>query len=441
MRFAVVVLLIGSCLGIRATLSPGVAAALRLTQATSKPANAAASEAAWLLRVKRWCEAVATHEPGQADAAAVAIAPWSEAELQSVVRDVLALREALNKADTSHASSPRTVEHADWAGSIEEAERLLAIRRDQAQRDHLNSLLKRGALLHTDIELLLPADASVARSGSQPRFIVAVDGRTQDGALPVHIQVARMLLDGVSPNPSADPAVRLWYLATAAHQLQSWQLAQAGPQLERARRLFPASPDVLFDSACLQEMLASARVQSTVRSAPRNLAFPSVASPEKHLDHAHSLLRDAARRDPGRALIREHLGRVTGLLGRHQEAVRILRDVTPKENEPLLMFFRDMFLGDEEQALGHRAAARECYERAAAAYPSAQSPRLALAQLARRYGDGAEGLASLRAMFRLNADDPAPYDPWFDYYTAPFFDAPALFRQWWRVAGQAGERQ
>src|SRR6185295_6755977 len=80
------------------------------------------------------------------------------------------------------------------------------------------------------------------------------------------------------------------------------------------------------------------------------------------------------------------------------------------------------FLAAEQQALSRLDVARASLESAADLYPQAQSPRLALSQLARRQGDRA---AALLAIQRLLALGPAPYgrgDPWWQYHDGPLGD-------------------
>ena len=52
----------------------------------------------------------------------------------------------------------------------------------------------------------------------------------------------------------------------------------------------------------------------------------------------------------------------------------------------LLLYYGNMFLGAEADALGLTDEARQAYERAGELYPLAQSPRLALSALAARSG-------------------------------------------------------
>ena len=56
------------------------------------------------------------------------------------------------------------------------------------------------------------------------------------------------------------------------------------------------------------------------------------------------------------------------------------------------------------------------FERAAALYPRAQSPLLALSQLSRRAGDRPAAQRELRILAELPEDERQREDPWWNYY-------------------------
>ena len=77
--------------------------------------------------------------------------------------------------------------------------------------------------------------------------------------------------------------------------------------------------------------------------------------------------------------------------------------------------------------LGNRDAARVAYEEAARLFPMAQSPLLALSQLARRYGDRGGALRAIERLFALPAEDRTEKDdPRWWYYVAQARDADDL---------------
>jgi tetratricopeptide (TPR) repeat protein len=106
---------------------------------------------------------------------------------------------------------------------------------------------------------------------------------------------------------------------------------------------------------------------------------------------------------------------VLGLRGRHAEAVAELERAVPALSDDRLRYYAHLFLGEELAALGRRDAARASYERAAAAFPFAQSPRLAMSLLARRYGDRRGARQAIQDVLRLPADEFSRPDPWWQY--------------------------
>ena len=68
-------------------------------------------------------------------------------------------------------------------------------------------------------------------------------------------------------------------------------------------------------------------------------------------------------------------------LGRHKEALAELRQVTDWKS-PLLEYYARLFIGRSAAALGDDAAARAAFDAASRISPAAQSPLLALSQLA-----------------------------------------------------------
>jgi tetratricopeptide (TPR) repeat protein len=120
-------------------------------------------------------------------------------------------------------------------------------------------------------------------------------------------------------------------------------------------------------------------------------------------------------------------GRVLGALGKHAEAVVELRRAVADLTDPQLRYCAELFLGAEEEALGNRAAASVAYEEAAGIAPMAQSPLLALSQLARRYADRSGALRAIARLFSLPGEGRTNQDdPWWRYYVLQGRDADDL---------------
>jgi tetratricopeptide (TPR) repeat protein len=129
------------------------------------------------------------------------------------------------------------------------------------------------------------------------------------------------------------------------------------------------------------------------------------------------------------------LGRVLGLLGRHNEAAATLRRALEQTDELPLVYWGSLFLGAEEEALGRDADARTAYERARTLRPGAQAPSLALSQLARRKGDRSQAIAEIRAVLTLPADAVSRHDLLWDYHSARTSEADILFADLRRQIG------
>jgi tetratricopeptide (TPR) repeat protein len=142
----------------------------------------------------------------------------------------------------------------------------------------------------------------------------------------------------------------------------------------------------------------------------------NIGSARDELRQAEGFLRRAVEGRP--EAVEAHLrhGRVLGELGRHAEAALELQQADKGASSSQLAYYADLFLGAEQEALGSRDAARTSYENAAAMYPRAQSPLIALSQLARRSGDRAGALKAMSQLFALPRDRDADDDPWWAYY-------------------------
>ncbi len=241
-----------------------------------------------------------------------------------------------------------------------------------------------------------------------------LDGRrvgTQAGT--VHWRFGRQLLDLVRPND----AVLLWYRATSAF-LQSWdEYSELKPHLKRAREVFPDDPVLLLYEGTLHEAYSEARFQNVFeRSRGENPMYRrGIRDASGEQREAADRFEQALRIDPGLVEARIRLARITGAWGRHEEAAADLRLCVGQPLAPLLEYEARLLLGREDEALGRRDEARDAFARASALYPGAQSPRLALSQMARDDGDRAGAIAGLDFLGGRAAKHPMPFveDPWW----------------------------
>jgi tetratricopeptide (TPR) repeat protein len=136
---------------------------------------------------------------------------------------------------------------------------------------------------------------------------------------------------------------------------------------------------------------------------------PSATAPAE-LRRAEDLFRRALERDAGLVEARLRLAHVLGDRGRHEEAREQLLQATRNPLPRLLDYYGSLLLGREEQALGNAGAARRAFERAAALFPSAQSPRIALSHVALMRGDRQSAVGALAPVG--GATPTVDEDPW-----------------------------
>lgn len=392
-----------------------------------RPQSVASSERAD--RLQRWVLSVEQHEPGSLDDLLPPIGTWSRLDLVEMLDDLRRFRTFLRRASGGNPLRPQTLRFEGHDLTKQALQQLLGLSDQEAASGDLNRVLKRGALLHTDIALNPIALGITPAADPQGRMII----RTSDGRAGgvefgmIHWELARLLLDAVVPEPGKDEMVRSWYRATAASLHLRRTLAEAGPQLARALVLFPDDGRILFYSGALQETFAAASVQSVVQSTVfRPGLVPAIGSARTHLTQAESFFRQALKIDPGSGEIRVHLANVVGRLGRHQEAAAELRAAIPSITDRPIEYYAQMFLGREEETLGRNGAARDRFERAARLYPRAQSPQLALAQLAWKDADASSAFGIIERLFRIPPRERDREDPWWEYDDAHVRDADKL---------------
>jgi tetratricopeptide (TPR) repeat protein len=415
-------------------------------------------------RLERWVKAAARHQPGTADEEARELGSWPRRDLQTLWIDVDVLITLMRHTGLLRFSmrSPGQRTAQDIHHTPTQLRRLRALacaavgivadRHCYESKDAIdhdadllrlsalalaarsggdgdNYILRRGALLHADVAMLVAPNAIEPASTPPPpgpqRFKMQIsDGRQTDfGEVAVHWEIARAVLDSVqpagggAPAPGRDAMVRQWYRATAAWMQQAEDHDTV--HLDHARELFPTDPDILFLSGAQHETYGAARIQSAVQTAalPFGVSF-AVESERGELRQAEGYFRRALEIAPDHVEARLRLGRVLGLVGRHDDAARELRQAVASVGEDVLRYYGELFLGAEEEFQGRYDAAFDVYQRAAALYPAAQSPWLALSSLSRRRGDRAAALRALQHLFDLALTGLEPDDPWWTYHVA-----------------------
>jgi VWFA-related protein len=399
------------------------------------PPGAAARSASRIDRLEAWLAAAEGHTPGTPDGAASLVRAWGPAKLMELATDVAVATALIG--DPNHPvlwlvdpARPGRPQRAPY--TLDDERRLRTLARDAADRCRqdallkhdanprrnaqrcVNRLLKRGAVLHTDAAILF--GDGTARPGAGPdaqRWRVRfTDGRplgTEGTA--GQLELVQALLDNVAPNPAADPTVRLWYIATSAYGQYHERHTR---HEDRAVQIFPEDADVQFLAGSLHETFASPRIQTLARSVrlPAGAAH-GIGSEQAELRQAEERFRRALERQPAFTEARIRLGRVLHLRGRHEQAARELQQAVTAlssgrsmaADDGLLGYYAEMFLGAAAESLGRHELARSSYTRAAALYPGAPSPRLALSRLALSGSDRAAALAALREALQPGHED------------------------------------
>jgi len=413
-----------------------------------------------IVRLEAWLHAVYEHEAGAPDHAVTSIARWSGSDLEKLFLDSDVLAQLMRNSKlgrfTVKAAPPQPALEIRYTRAQLDRMRLLAtalecgtagtnaaclsVTRLAAEDDGLkrlltavqaeppadgdNGVLKRAAMLHTDIVIMVPASARGVDDRPLSASTVRIEFNDgQQRALtvgPVHWAIARALLDHVKPvgaekpAPERDMMVRRWYHATSAW-LQA-NMEYEPDHLDRGRRIFPDDALLQFYSGTFHEAMAAPEVQTMVRG----VALPTgvtvaVKSERAELRAAEGFFRRSVELDPQHVEARLRFGHV--LLGqeRYADAATELRKVVDQSGEPLIQFYASMFLGAAEEGLGRTADAVQSYERAATLYPTSQSPRVALSALARRTGNRQGAWTAMQQVFALPPTEPDRDDPWWSY--------------------------
>jgi len=301
-----------------------------------------------------------------------------------------------------------------------------------------NAILRRAALLHTDIALLLPKEASVfteipvpGRPGRRPTTEVdsiffASDGQfegTVDET--AHWWFASEILREIRPDPGADSFVVRWHRAVIAHFEAMGSFGRAGFVIPRALVVLPDDPVIRMYAGAVHDATASDQMQAVRRGAHVNIRDTNAELKAAELEFRRSV--DAG--GPPEAQIR--LGRVLGALARHQEAADVLRAAQRRveTSDVRLTYFASLFLGTEEMALGHDQAARQQFSRAHATVPTAQSAMIALADACFKGAQPACAADALRDLQALKSTPNQHNDPWVRYYVSLVADADEQLEQ------------
>ena len=371
-----------------------------------------------LRKIEEWREAAVQHNPGKPDSAAVKIGAWDEEDLELVIKFVTKL------ASQSVRNARRNLARAS-------IRRILQLTEQEVKGGNLNRVLKQGALLHTDIAMLGLETKGNPKAG-EPMALFD-DGHVAVLSKSRSWEFARRLIDSVSPSPSEDPMVRQWYIATTAYLLNRRLLVYANPNLENALEILPSDDRILFYAGALHETRASPFNQNILLPPILQVTY---GSKESELKQARKYFRKSIEVNPDSAETHLRLGRVLGLLGNHQQAVAELQLAAASVKDPQLLYYTSLYLGCELASLSRHNDARQQYERAATLYPTAQSPLLALSQLANKDGDVEGALVAIQRVFSLARPNSMEDDPWWIYDLSHVRNADSLVTEMLEMFGR-----
>jgi tetratricopeptide (TPR) repeat protein len=340
-----------------------------------------------------WLKAAADHVPGQADAPAETVARWSKHQLLDVLKH------------------PRMV---------------------------TSGAFRRGAVLHLDIALQGNARAtgdlfpSYPRTGPgpPPQPFMVVDGAGLGrGFSAAHLEFARALITKLDGETKAAFGVQ-WYAAVAAQLAARGNFADLWYHLEHAKFAVPESAELLLAAGCLREVFAGPMAQATRRSS----TLVAVGDRGVNLRRAEDYFSRALARTPDFVEARLRRGRVFGQQNRHADAVLDLHRAREQTSDREQSYYIRLFLGREEELLGRHDEARRHFEAAAAMFPRAQSPWIALTRLAAYRGDVAGARQALDQGLRSGPAEPNSEDPWWIYDLGPGRYAAAMLKQVYELA-------
>ncbi len=171
----------------------------------------------------------------------------------------------------------------------------------------------------------------------------------------------------------------------------------------------------------------TAAVLMDLRTAPANLPgahvpgrIPSLlvgkdqAMARRLLDQAERAYAEAQRHPTVAAEAATRRALVLHRLGRHQAALEALDQADACPANPTVRYWTSLFRGRVLETLGRLDEARTAYEMAAAIWPGAQTPVVALAALLQRQGRVAE---AIRAAEAARATPAGTINPWWQYWS------------------------
>jgi tetratricopeptide (TPR) repeat protein len=412
---------------------------------------------ATLLAIEHWSHAVLEHSPGAPDASVTFVRSLSFEARQDLNGGMELFLRALVGKSSAYSSA--------------EEKRVVEIGATDGQSVGANAFLDRAAVLHADAVMVggawptkppgPPGAGHVAAQAtsaspllSSGSLVLANDGEYV-GAIETNWNwtFARSLLDLVSPQPAASPFMGQWYHATAAYLLRYGEYGEAKTHLAHVAALLPDDPRILFDRACLSEILGLPQSQQLLTDQDRVTRrtdatwgrVVTLTSPERARrvdipveavanENAERLFQRTLQVAPTFVEARVRLARLLEVRGRFTDALTELSMAVNDRavaHDPVVLFYAQLFAARAEHALGRVGDAVRHDDEAIALFPDAQSALLARSQLALVTADVGGALAPISRLAVLPVDAARRTDPWWQYQFGPGRDADGLLAQMW----------
>ena len=316
--------------------------------------------------------------------------------------------------------------------------KLNPVLRELHQHAHPAVILRSAALL-SDIAFAIPSrDRQLSNLAGGT--LMANDGRlVGPGTLDGHLAAARTLLDALPRSGSPGAAqirahVVAWYRTVGATLADVHNLADLEFHVKRATERFSNDAGILFDAGCFYATFASPRTQVPLAEGDRPESDPPgrvvlrvERSEAAMLAEAEKYFRQAVTADPSFAEAAVRLGRVLAFRGRAADALETLRRAAGLGADDAARYYSWMFYGAVLADAGRPSEALRAFQAAATLFPRAQSPQLAISQVAGDYGDRMQARAALERVF-ASALDARREDPWWDYLHGSGRNAAAIRR-------------
>jgi tetratricopeptide (TPR) repeat protein len=161
-----------------------------------------------------------------------------------------------------------------------------------------------------------------------------------------------------------------------------------------------------------------------------------VRPPEVENRDAERYFHDALDADPAFDEARVRLARLYEVRGKYADAAAELARANALRagGDPIVSFYRELFAGRADRALGKMNSAAAHFQSALNLFPHAQSALLAASQLALLRADVPAALGPVRSLRDAATANQPRVDPWWVYGAGLGRNADALLRELWAAA-------